>query len=295
MLSGGGDSVCLLDVAVRLGARGRPCTSTTACARAPTRTRASAPICASGSRCRLWSSGSTFPRAATSRSGRATPATFAERHAEGDYAAAHTATDQAETVLYRLAVSPGRRPLLGMEARRGRLVRPLLGVTRSEVRDYLRDRRLDWREDLSNADRRFARARVRHDVLDAAHARPGRGGDDRGDGPPAARRGGGARRGGRGRARVPGGRAGGAAGRPPGSAGRPGAPGPARAGRPHSRAETDAILALGERGGTKSLDLGGGGRWPSTGPSASAAIPTPPCPSPWSSRCREAPASARGR
>jgi tRNA(Ile)-lysidine synthase len=92
---------------------------------------------------------------------------LAERLAEGDYAAAHTATDQAETVLYRLAVSPGSRALLAMEPRRGRLVRPLLGITREELREYLRARGLDWREDPSNADRRFARARVRHDVLDA--------------------------------------------------------------------------------------------------------------------------------
>jgi tRNA(Ile)-lysidine synthase len=40
-------------------------------------------------------------------------------------------------------------------------------VTRSEVRDYLRARGLEWREDPSNADRRFARARVRHDLLEA--------------------------------------------------------------------------------------------------------------------------------
>jgi tRNA(Ile)-lysidine synthase len=46
-------------------------------------------------------------------------------------------------------------------------VRPLLGVTRDEVREYLRARGLSWREDPSNADRRFARARVRHDLLDA--------------------------------------------------------------------------------------------------------------------------------
>jgi tRNA(Ile)-lysidine synthase len=92
---------------------------------------------------------------------------LAEQLAEGDYAAAHTASDQAETVLYRLAVSPGSRALHGMAPRRGRLVRPLLAVTRSEVRDHLRERGLEWREDPSNADRRFARARVRHDVLDA--------------------------------------------------------------------------------------------------------------------------------
>ena len=92
---------------------------------------------------------------------------LAEQLAEGDYAAAHTASDQAETVLYRLAVSPGSRALHGMAPRRGRLVRPLPGVTREEVRDYLRARGLEWREDPSNADRRFARARVRHDVLDA--------------------------------------------------------------------------------------------------------------------------------
>jgi tRNA(Ile)-lysidine synthase len=54
-----------------------------------------------------------------------------------------------------------------MAPRRGRLVRPLLAVTRDELRDYLRGRGLEWREDPSNADRRFARARVRHDVLEA--------------------------------------------------------------------------------------------------------------------------------
>jgi tRNA(Ile)-lysidine synthase len=70
-------------------------------------------------------------------------------------------------VLYRLAASPGRRALLGMEPRRGRLVRPLLEATRANTREWCRSRGLEWREDPSNADRRFARARVRHDVLDA--------------------------------------------------------------------------------------------------------------------------------
>jgi tRNA(Ile)-lysidine synthase len=92
---------------------------------------------------------------------------LAERFAAGDYATAHTASDQAETVLYRLAVSPGRRALLGMEPRRGRLVRPLLQTTRADTVEWCKSRGLSWREDPSNADRRFARARVRHDVLPA--------------------------------------------------------------------------------------------------------------------------------
>ena len=41
-------------------------------------------------------------------------------------ATGHTASDQAETVLYRLAASPGRRALLGMAERDGLLLRPLL-------------------------------------------------------------------------------------------------------------------------------------------------------------------------
>ena len=90
---------------------------------------------------------------------------LAERIAEGDYATGHTASDQAETVVYRLAVSPGRRALLGMASRRGRLVRPLLEVTRRDTVEHCRARGLTWREDASNVDPRFARARVREEVL----------------------------------------------------------------------------------------------------------------------------------
>lgn len=80
----------------------------------------------------------------------------------GLIATGHTATDQLECVLYRLAASPGRRALLGMAARDGRLVRPLLTITREQTAAYCAARGLEWREDASNADPRFARARVRH-------------------------------------------------------------------------------------------------------------------------------------
>jgi tRNA(Ile)-lysidine synthase len=80
-------------------------------------------------------------------------------------ATGHTATDQAETVLYRLAASPGRRALLGMAERDGRLVRPLLGVTREQTAGYCRARGLAWREDATN--RLGARGAVRHRLVEA--------------------------------------------------------------------------------------------------------------------------------
>ncbi|HUB35726.1 MAG TPA: tRNA lysidine(34) synthetase TilS [Solirubrobacteraceae bacterium] len=89
---------------------------------------------------------------------------------DGLVASGHTASDQLETILYRLAASPGRRALLGMAEREGRLVRPLLEVTREQTAAYCRARGLRWREDSSNADERYARARVRGTLVPALTA-----------------------------------------------------------------------------------------------------------------------------
>ncbi|MEA2480455.1 MAG: tRNA(Ile)-lysidine synthase [Thermoleophilaceae bacterium] len=168
MLSGGADSVCLLDVALTLGAdvtalhvnyglrEGASADEwhcRTLC------TELEVPLIAE--QVELTGIGNMHAEARERRYA------LAERHAAGDYAAAHTASDQAETVLYRLAVSPGRRALLGMEPRRGRLVRPLLGAPRADTESWCRARGLAWRDDPSNDDPRFARARVRHEVLAA--------------------------------------------------------------------------------------------------------------------------------
>jgi tRNA(Ile)-lysidine synthase len=85
-------------------------------------------------------------------------------------ATGHTASDQVETILYRLAASPGRRALQGMVASEGRLIRPLLGVTREQTAAYCVARGLEWREDESNDDERFARARVRKGLVPALRA-----------------------------------------------------------------------------------------------------------------------------
>ena len=80
---------------------------------------------------------------------------------------AHTARDQAETVLLRIVRGTGPAGLVGIPARRGRLLRPLLGTSREVVDQYAAERGLPIWSDPMNDDRRFARARVRHDVLPA--------------------------------------------------------------------------------------------------------------------------------
>ncbi len=86
---------------------------------------------------------------------------------DGLIAAGHTATDQVETILYRLAASPGRRALLGMGAHEGRLIRPLLRVTRAQTAAYCQARGLQWREDSSNDSEQYARVRVRKGLATA--------------------------------------------------------------------------------------------------------------------------------
>ncbi len=81
-------------------------------------------------------------------------------------ATAHTATDQAETVLMRLIRGTGPLGLTGVEPARGDgFIRPLLCATRDEVRRFARNRRLAFREDPSNRDPRFLRNRVRTRIL----------------------------------------------------------------------------------------------------------------------------------
>jgi tRNA(Ile)-lysidine synthase len=167
MVSGGGDSVALLDIAVRLGARVAALHVNYGLRDDSDDDQEFVRTLASRLDVPLHAHRVALPAGNTQEQARNARYSLAEQFAEGDYAAAHTASDQAETVLYRLAVSPGSRALHGMSPRRGRLVRPLLSVTRDELREYLRARGLEWREDPSNADRRFARARVRLDVLDA--------------------------------------------------------------------------------------------------------------------------------
>jgi tRNA(Ile)-lysidine synthase len=179
MLSGGRDSVCLLDVAVVLRAAG----SVRALhvnyglrgAESDADERHCAALCEQlgveleivranreedeGGNLQAWARDVRYGAAIE----------LAERE-DALVAAGHTASDQVETILYRLAASPGRRALLGMRGKEGRLVRPLLGVTREQTGQYCEARGLQWREDASNDSDVYARGRVRHGLRAALRA-----------------------------------------------------------------------------------------------------------------------------
>ena len=173
--------MCLLDVAVALsgadavralhvnyGLRARP--------RTPTRRTASRSCERLGVALDVHRTARPDDARATCRPGRATSATAPRRGSRrrraprARVAAGHTATDQAETILYRLAASPGRRALLGMPARRAASCARCSGITREETAAWCRARGLDWREDATNATDRYARGRVRGGLVPALRA-----------------------------------------------------------------------------------------------------------------------------
>lgn len=91
---------------------------------------------------------------------------LAARQLEADViATAHTADDNAETLLLNLVRGSGLQGLCGIPPRRGNIVRPMLGVTRAEVEQYLAERGVPHMEDESNQDLSYARNRVRHQVM----------------------------------------------------------------------------------------------------------------------------------
>ena len=93
---------------------------------------------------------------------------FARLVAEGKVdrvAVAHTADDQAETVLAHILRGTGLAGLGGIHPQTKCVVRPLLGVRRAELREYLRAKKQNWREDATNQDTARMRARIRKKLL----------------------------------------------------------------------------------------------------------------------------------
>src|ERR1700676_1957665 len=80
-------------------------------------------------------------------------------------AVAHTADDQAETVLAHLLRGTGLTGLAGIYPVAGLIVRPLLDLQREELREFLSDLGQPWREDATNQDTSRMRARIRHQLI----------------------------------------------------------------------------------------------------------------------------------
>jgi tRNA(Ile)-lysidine synthase len=175
MYSGGRDSTCLLDLAVRVagaevvsalhvnyGTRGssdadeRHCAEL--CERLGVQLDVRRPV-------RPAEGAGNFQAWARDERYRAAADLAVARQA--DVAVGHTRSDQVETIIYRLASSPSRRAVLGMRGREGALVRPLLPFTRDETGAYCAERGLRWRDDESNDSVAYARNRIRRELVPA--------------------------------------------------------------------------------------------------------------------------------
>ena len=173
MLSGGPDSTCLLDVAVELV--GRELVSALHIDHGLRPGSVDADVCASTCStldvnlrvCSLDPESSVGNLQAWARESRYRLAEEAASESGGVIAVGHTASDQAETILYRLAAAPGRRALLGMRASTGNIIRPLLGVDRAMTLGYCQTRGFTTVDDPSNTTDRFARGRVRNGLVPA--------------------------------------------------------------------------------------------------------------------------------
>ncbi|HSS05340.1 MAG TPA: tRNA lysidine(34) synthetase TilS [Solirubrobacterales bacterium] len=174
MLSGGRDSVCLLDLAVRLlgadavtalhvnyGLRDDSDEDEAHCAALCERLEVPLEV----ERPRRPEGPGNLQ--AWARDTRYAAAAQLAQSGDSLIATGHTADDQVETILYRLASSPSRRALLGMRPRDGKLVRPLLPFTREQTTAYCEEQGLTWRDDPTNDEAAYARNRVRHGLARA--------------------------------------------------------------------------------------------------------------------------------
>ena len=91
--------------------------------------------------------------------------TAAEENGCTRIATAHNADDNAETILMNLIRGSGLKGLTGIPPARGKIIRPLLTVTRGEIECYLSSNGLAYVEDSSNRSDDYTRNRIRHHVL----------------------------------------------------------------------------------------------------------------------------------
>ena len=80
---------------------------------------------------------------------------------------AHNKNDYYETVLMRLFQGSDPESLMGISFKRGRFIRPLLNICRYEIEEYLKEKKILWREDSSNMETSYLRNKIRHNLIPA--------------------------------------------------------------------------------------------------------------------------------
>ncbi len=83
-------------------------------------------------------------------------------------AVAHHQDDQAETILHNLFRGSGLKGMRGMESRRGDIIRPLLGISKAEILSDLEQHKINFMQDSTNSDIRYARNRIRAKIIPEA-------------------------------------------------------------------------------------------------------------------------------
>lgn len=91
-----------------------------------------------------------------------------QKHCYNTIATAHHANDNAETLIMNLFKGTGISGLHGIPAQNNKIIRPLLFATRAEIRDYVSEHNVPFREDASNASDKYLRNAVRHKLLPLA-------------------------------------------------------------------------------------------------------------------------------
>lgn len=88
-----------------------------------------------------------------------------EKYNANKIATAHTLDDQAETVLMRIIRGSGTLGLSGIPPISNNIIRPLINISRSEIREYLKSKHFNWVEDSSNVSREFRRNKIRSELM----------------------------------------------------------------------------------------------------------------------------------
>ncbi len=90
---------------------------------------------------------------------------FLNRVSKGLIATAHTANDNIETVIHNMVRGTGIAGMCGIPPKRGRIIRPLINVTRFEVEKFCAERNVSFCTDSTNNDEAYTRNRIRHSVV----------------------------------------------------------------------------------------------------------------------------------